>query len=182
MEGLGHSFLPGLNIFAAEPLRTNDDCGCDRKALGSSPLVVAGLAAALEALRFRRRVRRRSFRHGLRATYTFAMIDRYGSPIFCWGVVALLFGVVSLRAQSYSLGPDSQPQDGVPKGTVTKHVLAAGVFYPGTPHNYAVYVPAQYDANKPTPFMVFLRIRRSITRLWLMHREASRGWWHGVST
>jgi gluconolactonase len=84
------------------------------------------------------------------------MIDRYGSPIFCWGVVALLFGVVSLRAQSYSLGPDSQPQDGVPKGTVTKHVLAAGVFYPGTPHNYAVYVPAQYDANKPTPFMVFL--------------------------
>jgi sugar lactone lactonase YvrE len=67
-----------------------------------------------------------------------------------------LFAAVSLQAQSYSLGPDSQLQDGVPHGTITKHVLAAGVFYPGTPHNYAVYVPAQYDANKPTAFMVFL--------------------------
>jgi len=84
------------------------------------------------------------------------MIDRNGSPIFCWGVVALLCGVVSLRAQSYSLGPDSQPQDGVPKGTVTKDVLPAGVFYPGTPHNYSLYVPAQYDPEKPTAFMVFL--------------------------
>jgi sugar lactone lactonase YvrE/predicted esterase len=90
------------------------------------------------------------------------MIERInmdGSSIFCWVkrlVVALLFAAVSLGAQSYSLGPDSQPQDGVPKGTVTKHVLAAGVFYPGTPHNYAVYVPAQYDAKKPTAFMVFL--------------------------
>jgi enterochelin esterase-like enzyme len=24
------------------------------------------------------------------------------------------------------------------------------------PHNYAVYVPAQYDAKRPTAFMVFL--------------------------
>ncbi len=70
--------------------------------------------------------------------------------------MVVLFGVVSLRAQSYSLGADSQPQEGVPKGTVTKHVLTAGVFYPGTPHSYAVYVPAQYDAKKPTAFMVFL--------------------------
>ncbi len=71
-------------------------------------------------------------------------------------VAVALFAAASLRAQSYSLGPDSQPQDSVPKGTVTKHVLPAGVFYPGTPHNYAVYVPAQYDAKKPTAFMVFL--------------------------
>ena len=67
-----------------------------------------------------------------------------------------MFAAGTLRAQSYSMGPDSQPQDGVPKGAVTKHVLPAGVFYPGTPHNYAVYVPAQYDAKKPTAFMVFL--------------------------
>src|SRR6266481_9526684 len=84
------------------------------------------------------------------------MIDRNGSWNVCRVVVVLLFAAGSLRAQSYSLGPDSQPRDGVPKGTVTKHVLAAGVFYPGTPHNYAVYVPAQYDAEKPTAFMVFL--------------------------
>jgi sugar lactone lactonase YvrE len=61
-----------------------------------------------------------------------------------------------LPAEDYTLGPDSQPQDGVPKGAVTKFVLPPGKSYPGTPHNCAVYVPAQYDASKPTPFMIFL--------------------------
>jgi gluconolactonase len=61
-----------------------------------------------------------------------------------------------LPADDYTLGPDSQPHDGVPKGTVTKYTLPPGKYYPGTPHNYAVYMPAQYDASKPTPFMIFL--------------------------
>ncbi|MGH9590125.1 MAG: alpha/beta hydrolase-fold protein [Terracidiphilus sp.] len=65
-----------------------------------------------------------------------------------------------LPAQSdynnYPLGPDSQPQAGVPKGTITHYVLKPGRFYPGTPHHYAIYVPAQYDASKPTPLMIFL--------------------------
>ncbi len=61
-----------------------------------------------------------------------------------------------LHSQDYTLGPDSQPHDGVPKGAVTKFVLPPGKYYPGTPHNCAIYVPAQYDAGKPTPFMIFL--------------------------
>jgi gluconolactonase len=68
----------------------------------------------------------------------------------------LVSAAIALRAEDYTLGPDSQPQDGVPKGTVTKFVLPPGKYYPGTPHNCAVYVPAQYDATKPTPFMIFL--------------------------
>src|SRR6185295_1990509 len=52
--------------------------------------------------------------------------------------------------------PDSQPQQGVPKGSVTKHKLEPGKFYPGTPHVYSIYVPAQYNAAKPTPLMIFL--------------------------
>ncbi len=56
----------------------------------------------------------------------------------------------------YQLGPDSQPRPGTPKGVVTRHVLPPGKVYPGVPHNYAVYVPAQYDASKPAPFMIFL--------------------------
>lgn len=56
----------------------------------------------------------------------------------------------------YSLGPDSQPQEGVPKGTLTRHVLAPGKFFPGTPHNYQVYVPAQYDPARPAAWMIFL--------------------------
>ena len=72
----------------------------------------------------------------------------------------LLFAALCLTAGcatgQYVLGPDSQPQDGVPKGAISKHVLAPGKFYPGTPHNYSIYVPAQYDASKPTAFMIFL--------------------------
>src|SRR5579871_3257267 len=69
----------------------------------------------------------------------------------------LLVGTfTTVHAQDYSLGPDSQPHDGVPKGTVTPFVLRPGNYYPGTPHNCSVYVPAQYDRSKPTPFMIFL--------------------------
>jgi gluconolactonase len=96
------------------------------------------------------------------ATYTFAMnqmmASRRSVAAGCMGcvVAALLSIPAPMRAQSYSLGPDSQAQGDVPKGNVTKRVLPPGIFYPGTPHNYAVYVPAQYDASKPTAFMVFL--------------------------
>lgn len=71
-------------------------------------------------------------------------------------IFAVLCAATLLHAEEYTLGPDSQPQHGVPQGTVTKYTLAAGKFYPGTPHHYAVYVPAEYDAAKPTPFMIFL--------------------------
>ena len=49
----------------------------------------------------------------------------------------------------YSLGPDSQPQPGVPKGTVTQHTLAPGKFFPGTPHNYQIYVPGSVRSAPP---------------------------------
>ena len=74
-------------------------------------------------------------------------------------VLTLLLVVAAtmlLHAETYTLGPDSQPHEGVPKGTVTKYILKPDRFYPGTPHHYAIYVPAQYDASKPTTFMIFL--------------------------
>ncbi len=65
-----------------------------------------------------------------------------------------------LRGQApavvYTPGPDSLPQASSPKGVTTKYLLPPGKYYPGTPHNYWVYVPAQYDAAKATPFMIFL--------------------------
>ena len=67
-----------------------------------------------------------------------------------------LFAAALVHAGDYALGPDSQPQSGVPKGSVAKYELEAGTFYPGTPHTYSIYLPAQYDAAKPTPFMIFL--------------------------
>ncbi len=70
--------------------------------------------------------------------------------------LTLLCSALLLGADDYALGPDSQPQPGVPKGTVTKYTLPPGKFYPGTPHTYSIYVPAQYDAAKPAPFMIYL--------------------------
>jgi enterochelin esterase-like enzyme len=55
---------------------------------------------------------------------------------------------------AYPLGPDSQVQN-VPHGTVEKLVLPPGQFFPGTPHNYAVYIPANAPPG-PLPYMVFL--------------------------
>ncbi len=54
----------------------------------------------------------------------------------------------------YQLGPDSQRQPDVPVGQVTEFTWKSQIF-PGTIRRYYVYVPRQYDANVPTPLMVF---------------------------
>jgi enterochelin esterase family protein len=56
--------------------------------------------------------------------------------------------------QLYKLGPDSQRQEGVPRGTVTKYSWKSRIFA-GTERDYWVYVPAQYDASRPAAVMVF---------------------------
>jgi enterochelin esterase-like enzyme len=55
----------------------------------------------------------------------------------------------------YKLGPDSLPQEGVPKGRIVGPHTLPSEAYPGTQHTYWVYVPAQYDAQVPAALMVF---------------------------
>lgn len=55
----------------------------------------------------------------------------------------------------YHLGPDSLPQDGVPKGDIRGPFHLASQVYPGTQHTYWVYVPAQYDPAAPAALMIF---------------------------
>ena len=55
----------------------------------------------------------------------------------------------------YALGPDSMPQEGVPTGTVEKRTWNDSSIYPGTRHEYWVYVPAQYTDAEPAAVMVF---------------------------
>ena len=55
----------------------------------------------------------------------------------------------------YKLGPDSQPQEGVPKGKVTKHVWSTSKIFPGTVRDYYVYLPEQYKETEPACVMVF---------------------------
>ena len=55
----------------------------------------------------------------------------------------------------YRLGPDSLPQEGVPKGEIRGPFTLPSQVYAGTQHTYWVYVPAQYDPAVPTALMVF---------------------------
>lgn len=68
------------------------------------------------------------------------------------GGLALL--ALARGADDYALTPDSQRQEGVPRGEVTKHSWTSKVF-PDTVRDYWVYVPKQYDAAKPACVMVF---------------------------
>jgi len=80
-------------------------------------------------------------------------------PLFRHLLLILSIFTVSLppsqAAETYKLGPDSFPQEGVPRGVVTKHSFTNSAVYPGTVRDYWVYVPAQYDASKPAALMVW---------------------------
>jgi enterochelin esterase-like enzyme len=80
-------------------------------------------------------------------------------PLHC-----LLFVTIGLAAASltgaptddiYKLGPDSLPQAGVPQGKVTAWEQLPSLAYPGTLHDFCVYVPAQYDPAAPASLMIF---------------------------
>jgi enterochelin esterase family protein len=55
----------------------------------------------------------------------------------------------------YKLGPDSMPQDGVPKGEIRGPFKIDSKAYPGTFHTYWIYIPAQYDSSVPASLMIF---------------------------
>jgi enterochelin esterase family protein len=75
--------------------------------------------------------------------------------------LVLLIVAVSAWAQvpspnsQYRLGPDSLPQDGVPKGEIRGPFHIESKVYPGTQHTYWVYVPAQYDPAVQTALMIY---------------------------
>ena len=55
----------------------------------------------------------------------------------------------------YHLGPDSLPQEGVPKGEIRGPFTLPSEAYPGTQHTWWVYVPQQYDRATPASLMIF---------------------------
>jgi enterochelin esterase-like enzyme len=72
-------------------------------------------------------------------------------------ILLTMLAVVRAAAASddYTLGPDSQPQAGVPKGRVEGPLIWKSEVFTNTFRQYWVYVPAQYDAVKPAALMVF---------------------------
>jgi len=55
----------------------------------------------------------------------------------------------------YTLGPDSLPREGIPKGEVRGPFKLPSSVFPGVEHSYWVYVPAAYDASRDVSLMVF---------------------------
>lgn len=80
---------------------------------------------------------------------------RLAVAALAWAFVAAVSAAALADDETYRLGPDSQPQAGVPTGTVTQHSWTSQVF-PGTVRDYWLYVPAQYAADgPPAAVMVF---------------------------
>ena len=65
-------------------------------------------------------------------------------------------------AKDYKIGPDSMPQDGVPKGKLDGPFLFKSKIIPGTVHKYWIYVPARYTPEKSACVLVFQDGQRAI--------------------
>jgi hypothetical protein len=55
----------------------------------------------------------------------------------------------------YRLGPDSLPQEGVPKGKLEGPFLFRSQIFTDTARRYWVFVPSQYEPEKPACLLVF---------------------------
>ncbi|GEP43336.1 SMP-30/gluconolactonase/LRE family protein [Brevifollis gellanilyticus] len=68
-----------------------------------------------------------------------------------------LLSIAIAAEPEFPLTADSQPQAGVPKGTMLKDSYKArdGSVFPGTEREYQIYLPAGHDKTKPAAFMVF---------------------------
>ncbi len=62
-----------------------------------------------------------------------------------------------LTARSFAAeNPNRQVQAGVPQGKLSSGQFKESQIFPGTVRDYSVYVPAQYDPEKPAALMVFM--------------------------
>jgi len=69
-------------------------------------------------------------------------------------ILAALLLAGLLQDEPYQHPPESERQEGVPKGTIRHETWKSKVFE-GTIREYWVYVPAQYDGKTPAAVMVF---------------------------
>ena len=74
--------------------------------------------------------------------------------ILCLALVAALRAFAAGEDAFYKLGPDSLPQDGVPKGKLIGRCIYPARSFPIT-RTYLIYVPAQYDPKEPAGLMIF---------------------------
>ncbi len=87
------------------------------------------------------------------------MQAQYSQSCFIFFLAFLLSQFVLVNSvwsvDDYVLGPDSKPQAGVPKGRIENYRLENSKIFPGTSRDWAIYIPAKYNAKKPHPVMIF---------------------------
>ena len=71
------------------------------------------------------------------------------SIFFCAAVCCALTSKPGQCQTSYALTDDSKRQPDVPVGKLEGPIAITSSIYPGTQRNYWVYIPAQYDSQKP---------------------------------
>ena len=81
--------------------------------------------------------------------------SRFFRPLVLISALSVLNVTAAPTDDVYKLGPDSAPQPGVPQGKITEWKQLPSDAYPGTLHDYCVYIPAQYDPAKPAALMIF---------------------------
>ena len=67
---------------------------------------------------------------------------------------------------NYEPGPDSKPQRGVPTGKTFSFRFEGSRIYPSTHRDITVYVPAQYNGDKPACVYVSLMVSALACRLY----------------
>src|SRR5262245_9131181 len=73
----------------------------------------------------------------------------------CLLVIAAALATVShAQEESYPEHPGSVAQPGIPQGKIEGPISLKSSIFPGTVRDYWIYVPAQYDANKPAAVFV----------------------------
>jgi enterochelin esterase family protein len=70
-------------------------------------------------------------------------------------IACACFGQETNTDTFYKLGPDSLPQEGVPKGEIHGPFVLPSQVFPGDQHDYWIYVPAQYEPTTPAALMVY---------------------------
>ncbi|MDB4617451.1 alpha/beta hydrolase-fold protein [Verrucomicrobiales bacterium] len=61
----------------------------------------------------------------------------------------------TVKIEYYDYAPESEHQEGVPQGKVTRYEWNDSKNFPNTLREYEVYIPAQYDGSEPAALMVF---------------------------
>ncbi len=71
-------------------------------------------------------------------------------------IASMLLSITPLMAQeeSYPVPPEAEKQADVPEGKIEGPFTLTSQIYPGTERKYWVYVPAQYDPQKPICSMI----------------------------